>query len=190
MSTTRLWNLMNARCVWATARFSSLRGSGMSALRGFAPEPIPRKVESGCRRARPPALPILRWQPVAVELRRPGIERPRAVERVQVEARRARLLDVDRRHIDALHHPGLVEREVVVDELTEVGEAGRDLSRRSGYRRSSPARSACGWAHRAALPGRRRAHAREAKLRVRRLERDRQGSRPAAECSRRASPRR
>ena len=33
VSTTRLWKRMKAQCVCATARFSSLRGSGISAVR-------------------------------------------------------------------------------------------------------------------------------------------------------------
>ena len=36
VSTIRLWKRMNALCVWATARFSSLRKSGITALRFLA----------------------------------------------------------------------------------------------------------------------------------------------------------
>ena len=67
MSTTRLWKRIIAGCVWATARFSSLRGSGMIAFRFFAAVfPAPRG------RSKPflgvPGtidLPFFRWRPSA-----------------------------------------------------------------------------------------------------------------------------
>ena len=65
MSTTRLWNRIIAVCVWATARFSSLRGSGMIAFRFFAAVfPAPRG------RSKPFLvgkidLPFFRWSPSA-----------------------------------------------------------------------------------------------------------------------------
>ena len=53
---------------------------------------------------------------------------PEAVERVEVQARRAPLDEVDDRHGDVVAQPALVEGEVVVDELAEVGEPGRDVA--------------------------------------------------------------
>ena len=73
-----------------------------------------------------------------VELRRGRVGGSRAVEGVEVEARRARLEQLRGGHALAEHHVGLVEREVVVDELAEVRVAGRDLRRPAapaGHRR-------------------------------------------------------
>ena len=115
---------MNAQWICATARFSSFRGSGMIA----SPLALRGRSEPGgpaLRRA------FLEVDPVGgVELRRAGIAWPVAVERVEVEARRARLQQRRRRDVDALHQRALVERQVVVDELAEVRVAGRDLPRR------------------------------------------------------------
>ena len=116
---------MNAQWVCATARFSSFRGSGMiaSPLAGSA-----RQV--GARRAALRRAHLEVHAVGLVELRRAGIAGPVAVERVEVEARRARLQERRRRDVDALHQRALVERQVVVEELAEVREAGRDLPRR------------------------------------------------------------
>jgi hypothetical protein len=60
-----LWKRIIAVCVWATARFSSFRGSGMIALRFFAAVfPAPRG------RSKPffvgkIDLPVFRWSPSA-----------------------------------------------------------------------------------------------------------------------------
>src|SRR3954452_23002034 len=67
---------------------------------------------------------------VGVELRGPRVLRPRAVQRVEVQHRRTALEQGRRRDVLAERHLRLVEGEVVVDELTEVGVAGGD--RRTG----------------------------------------------------------
>ena len=133
LSTTRLWKRIIARWCWATARFSSLRRSGISALRRLAAEPVadPRQVEAVHRLVRqalggPAHLEV---QPVGlVELRRLRVERPGAVHRVEVERRRPALEQVGRRHRVAERDRGRVEGQVVVHELAEVGVAGRDLA--------------------------------------------------------------
>ena len=67
MSTTRLWKRMKARWVWATARFSSLRGSGMIALRLAATvDPAPRgrsKPSIAASPSTPAVFPIFRCTP-------------------------------------------------------------------------------------------------------------------------------
>jgi hypothetical protein len=63
---------------------------------------------------------------VLVELRRLRILRPGAVERVEVEARGPGLDELCGRDPLAEHDRRPVERQVVVDELPEVGKAGRD----------------------------------------------------------------
>jgi hypothetical protein len=62
---------------------------------------------------------------VLVELRRLRILRTGAVERVEVEARRPVLHELGRRDPIAERDRRLVEGQVVVDELPEIGEAGR-----------------------------------------------------------------
>ena len=108
-----------------------------------------------------------------VELGRLGIRRTRAVQRVEIEARRACLQELCRRHVLTEHDVGLVEGEVVVDELSEIGEARRDL----------PCTSSAGRHGLADLPGVRlaelavdsaRPHPREAKRRHLRLDRGRE----------------
>src|SRR5262245_35932042 len=72
-------------------------------------------------------LPHLQVQAVRlVELGRRRVLRPGAVQRVEVEARRPTLEQFARRDVIAERHVGLVEREVVVEELTEVRVAGRN----------------------------------------------------------------
>ena len=104
VSTTRLWNRIIARWTCATARFSSFRGSGISASRR-ARRALPFRPAGGRTPApgRPVGTPHLQVQAVAVELGRARILRPGSVERVEVERRRAVLLDVGRRDVDALH---------------------------------------------------------------------------------------
>ena len=67
MSRTRLWKRMKARCVCATARFSSFRGSGMMALRFAATvRPAPRGRSNPCLGGMPSiadVLPSLKWRP-------------------------------------------------------------------------------------------------------------------------------
>ncbi len=121
----------------------------------------------------------LQVQAVAVELRRPGVVRPGAVERVEVEHRRAALEQVGGRDVDAEHDARLVERQVVVDELAEVGEAGRDPrpgARPGGHRLGELA--ACHVAQLLAAAG--RAHAREAERRRQGLDLGRERLRAAA----------
>ena len=74
-----------------------------------------------------------------VELRRHGVERARAVQAVEVERRRTALHELGRRDLVAERDQGLVEGEVVVDELAEVGETRRDVVVAVGRRASSPA---------------------------------------------------
>ena len=62
-----------------------------------------------------------------VELLRCRIRRTGTVERVEIEAGRARLQQLGRRHVLAEHHARLVERQVMVHELAEIRESGRDL---------------------------------------------------------------
>jgi hypothetical protein len=69
-----------------------------------------------------------------VDLGRVGILRARPVQRVEIEARRAGLEELARRDVLAERDVGPVEGEVVVDELAEVGEAGRDLRRSAAAR--------------------------------------------------------
>ena len=80
-STTGLWNRIIATCVWATIRFSSLRGSRITALRSPG-GPLPRQVVSDLLASllrRSVADPEV--QPVAlVELRGLGVGRPDAVQ--------------------------------------------------------------------------------------------------------------
>ena len=88
----------------------------------------PRQVEALLRRVsaerlRPPHPEVY---VVAVELRRLGILRAGSVQRVEVEARRASLHQLGRRDALAEHDLRLVERQVVIDELADVGVAGRD----------------------------------------------------------------
>ena len=144
---TRLWKWIIARWVWATIRFSSLRGSGISALRLAAllgPVPDARQVVPGLgarRAATAIVVPGLEVQPVGrVELRRPGVARPVAVQRVEVEPRRAALQQVGRADVLPEHHVGAVHGQVVVDELAEVGVAGGDVA--AARRRPRPSRGA------------------------------------------------
>ena len=135
---TRLWKRIIARCVWATARFSSLRGSGMTALRFFAAVlPTAGQVEAGLRRAgraSASVVPIFRWRSSLVELRRLRVARAGSVERVEVEARRAPLEQCRGGDVLAEHDRRLVEGQVVIDELAEVGEARRDPGRPAASR--------------------------------------------------------
>jgi hypothetical protein len=100
-----------------------------------------------------------------VELLRLGVERAGAVERVEVEAGRAALEQLRRRLVLAEHDGRLVERQVVVDELPEVGEAGRDPGRSAaarGHRVGELPAHSVGELHSDAA----RAHAREAERRA------------------------
>ena len=65
---------------------------------------------------------------VLVELRRAGVGGALAVERVQVQRGRAALDQVRRGDVGPERDRRLVEGQVVVDELAEVGEAGGDLA--------------------------------------------------------------
>jgi len=147
-------------------RSSPLRGEGRSRL---SPGCLPR-----------PASCHLQVEAVGlVELRGLRIRRAAPVERVEVEARRARLQELRRRHVLVEHDVGLVEREVVVDELAEVRETGWNL----------PCASAACRHRLADLPGVRlaelavhpaRPHAREAKRRHLRLDRGCERALPAS----------
>ena len=96
----------------------------------------PRQVESqqvailvapASRRGSGPHLEV---DPVGlVEAPRTGLPRSSSVERVQVEARRARLLELLHADVITERDLRLVEREVVIDELAEIGEPGRDRPR-------------------------------------------------------------
>ena len=75
-STTLLWNRIIARWVWATMRFSSLRGSGISAVRS----PLTRGRSWPFLEASEPilmVLPVLRCNPSASKnLAEPGFAGP------------------------------------------------------------------------------------------------------------------
>ena len=129
-----------------------MRRSGISALRFaalFGPVPTrgrscPGLAAVGRDRDRRTGLEV---QAVGVELRRRRVAGTVAVERVEVQARGPALEQVDRTDVVAEHHVGAVHGEVVVDELAEVGVAGRHVA-------GSPAADD----HRAGqLPGRGRA---------------------------------
>ena len=154
-------------------RYDALRGDSAPDRRAAG-----RTLVEAGRRLR---CPTFRCSVVAVELRRARILRPDAVERVQIEARRPRLLDVRGRDVRPLHQRGLVEGQVVVDELAEVGEPGGDRPVGAVVARSSPARSSGGSARRAVCPSL-LAPACEAELRHGRLDGGRRASIPAAEA--------
>ena len=121
------------------ARFSSFRSSAMIALRfSSTVEPAPRGRSNPCLPVNPPAvigLPHLQVQPVRlVEVRRLGVVRPFSVHRVEVEARRPSLQEIDRRDVVAEHDVRPVERQVVVDELADIRVAGRESGLSSGSR--------------------------------------------------------
>ena len=142
---------------------------------------LPLRRNGGARAARQVEA-VLRGQPVAggglahlqvepvglVELLRSGISRARAVEGVEVEARRAGLEERGRSDVLPEHHVRLVEGQVVVDELAEVREARRDPDRapsRDGHRLREGLSRPLGDLLAATL----RAHAGEAEGRGRRL---------------------
>ena len=92
---------------------------------------VAREVEAlaGLERRPAEALGAAHLQPpavVLVELLRARVAGTGAVERVEVEARGAALAQLGRRDVLAERDLRPVEREVVVDELPEVGVAGRD----------------------------------------------------------------
>lgn len=127
-------------------------------------------------------LPV--FQMDAIRLVEPGrawVGWPGAVQRVKVEARRSCLQQLCGRHALPKRDLGLVEREVMIDELAKIREPGR-------YRRRRPAAS--GHALRDLPPGRRAelggdpawAHAREAERRCRRLHGGRQRAPAATEA--------
>ena len=71
----------------------------------------------------------LEVQPVGlVELGRSRVARPGAVQGVEVEPRRTALHQLGRRDVLAERDVGAVEGEVVVDELADVGVAGRHVA--------------------------------------------------------------
>ena len=137
----------------------------------------PLRAAGRSRSCREDGLPGLEVQAVGrVELRRFGVLRARPVERVQVEARRPRLEQLRRRDVRPQHDVGLVEGQVVVEELPEVGEAGRDLRLAApglGHRLADLL--AVGLAELAARTA--RAHPREAERRHRRGRQGRRGDR-------------
>ena len=125
---------MNARCSWLTMKWTSLRGSPMSArpcwLRG--------RSTGSCS-----TVSVLRADEqlggvvLVVEERAVGLAPP--VQGVEVEAGRAEGVEGVGvvRPVEARHR---VEGDVVVDELAQVGVAGRDV--RVVARRAPPAASA------------------------------------------------
>ena len=143
-------------------------GSGIRARRRLGPfSSVPVRARSNPTRAGvgadPDGLAHLEVPVVGVELRGHRVGRPRAVQRVEVEGGRTTLEEVGRRDLVAERDDGLVEGEVVVDELTEVGVAGRDVAAAARRARASPARPCARSATR--QPGRAlRAHPREAEL--------------------------
>jgi len=110
-----------------------------------------------------------------VELRRLRVLGAGAVERVEVEAGRARLQQHARVDLRPEHHVRLVERQVVVDELAEIREARGDRRRLAAARRHQRA-ELLARALAELAPAALRAHAREPERR-RRLRGH--GARPA-----------
>ena len=132
-----LWNFRKTVCSWETMRFTSLRGSPMSAqrvvrcrasLRGMLRGRSRRGSRVGAaaeqeRSARSAAAAGAARSAVAIEVGLVGRAAP--VERVEIEARGAEV--VQRVGVVlALQARHRVEGQVVVDELAEVGVAGRD----------------------------------------------------------------
>ena len=104
-------------------------GNNCLAPGGRARPGAPRKVKAGSGGETAGRDGVARPQVKAVglvELRRPWIARPGAVEGIEVESRRAPLEQPSRRDGLAQHRVSPVEAQVVIDELTQVGEAGRD----------------------------------------------------------------
>ncbi len=84
-------------------------------------------------------LAQLEVQPVVlVELGGLRVSRPGAVQRVEVQPRRPALHELRRGHVLAELDVGLVQRQVVVDELAEVGVAGREVARAAVVGRARP----------------------------------------------------
>ena len=176
MSTTRLWKRIIARWICPTARFSSFRSSGI-----VAPCPgVSRGRSKPCPAGRAVGGAHLQVEAVAVELGRPGILRSGAVQGVEVERGRARRLDGRRRDVHVLHQDRLVEGQIVVDELPQVGEPGRY---RSGGQVGDRHRFGDLAAVRLAelFAGALRPHPREAERRDRLLDRQRHRRRPTVE---------
>ena len=142
MSMTLLWNLRNERWVCATRRFSSLRSSPITArpslLRGRSfgsSGMVPPPAKSGEAAARPTrSLPVIASAGRVARVHVGRELRSRPVERVEVERRRAEVLDPERVGLLVVERRQ-VERDVVVDELAEVGEAGRDVQGVAGGQR-------------------------------------------------------
>ena len=75
--------------------------------------------------------------------------RAKPVDAVEIDARRAEILDAERILL-LVAERGEIERDVVIDELAEIGEAGRDVrvvasSGRRDWRRSSRRRAPAAW---------------------------------------------
>ena len=97
-------------------------GLGVGALAARQVEPVHRGVAADRGR-----LAVAQVHQIGlVEPRRLGVLRPGAVHRVEVQRRRAALQQRGRVDRGAEHHRRLVEGQVVVDELAQVGEPGRD----------------------------------------------------------------
>ncbi len=113
-----------------------------------------------------------------VERRRIRILRPRPIERIEVEARRAPLKELRRGDGVAQGDAGPVEGQVVVRELTEVREARRDLGRATATCGHCPAEPLEGRIGELVTPAL-RPHAREAKRRRLGFDSCRQGAPPS-----------
>ena len=131
--TTRLWNRIIAAWVWATTRFSSLRRSGIAALRASETDPLPTRGTS-----KPTPRPGRRRSSVVLPDLEAGAGRPRRTPPTPGRADPRRRGCRGRAWASA---PGAarparccrrtptvvgVEGQVVVDELPEVGVAGGD----------------------------------------------------------------
>jgi hypothetical protein len=126
-------------------------------------------------------LPDLQMKPVRrIELGRNGVGRPGPVQRIEVEARRSRLQELRRGDVFTEHDLGLVEGQIVVRELAEVREAGRDL-RRADAARSHGVGDLLPVGLTELVLDAVRPHAREAKRRRQRLETGRERAFPASD---------
>ena len=110
---------------------SRIRNDRLAFLRHRCARPA-RQVKALLRRDPPLSerLPHLQMETVGrVELGRHGIARSGPVQGIEVETRRSRLQELRRGDVLTQHDARLVEGQVVVRELTQVCEAGRDLRR-------------------------------------------------------------
>ena len=122
-STTLLWKWMNSRCSCETMMFSSLRGSPIERAVLVVARQVVDRRRSTVLLADQQLQPRSRFSraPICVRVVQERlVERPGAVQRVEVEAGRAEVAQRVR-VVVALELRRRIERDVVVDELAEVG---------------------------------------------------------------------